>query len=404
MSLLAGRDLTGLSRSDREEPVRPGEGLDGEAPDTAPAATAKGGEIDVNAEVISILNARPQGASASADADLGQDVPPASTTEVGASSTVGMSSHDAPVTETHADGDGTDKTPEDEEERRLFEGLHEEQVETLKLLPAENREATANEMRAQNEKAKKQGGDPADEKTDEQKANESQQARPRNKAGISDLVAAVTSAPLVGLAYGSSKIYDQVKINRERLQARTFESRKKEYERGVAALEAAGPRLDEAVNAFNQAFLNTSQWEALQRLAGSYSPPLSPHELLLKISNGTAPADAIAVARDALSDPTVIEALNRIDRTVDGIGKVSKDINRVGNLIESSPLADQFDFGANAQKVENALQAIHSTQKPIVKRPEDKDLSEDIKEAMKEVQAMTQRILEAIQKFLRRGA
>lgn len=210
--------------------------------------------------------------------------------------------------------------------------------------------------------------------------------------GLADIVAAPLIAGIKVADYGIRKsaglakdaagaIKTMTPVAAAKFQERVFNSRVKAFDRNLRGLESDGVTLSKDVEDFNLAFLNSSKTAAIRSYAAAKGIPFQ--QALSNIKDGTADPSLLAMARDALSDPKVVEASTRIDQTLDSIASKSRTLSKIEERISASALSEKFDVDEKSRKAEDVRKKVlDGVPDQVVKDPEDEELKERLKKAM----------------------
>jgi len=250
--------------------------------------------------------------------------------------------------------------------------------------------------------------DPQGLRPDDPNVNPYEQQSPPKPMTAADLVAGLMAAPAIAavqaVAHAGSAIFGaaskgQRAYSERKLRNRIYESKMNELRANTGAMLDSSEKLGESVSEFNLAFLNSGAAAQLRKAAEAEGIDFT--EMLTKVRDGKAKPEHLAIARDAMVDPAVSAAWEKVGKDHAKFQDAKSAISENCEML-SQNFAKRFDHEAVADNLREAGEvALSKVPDPVYENPGDPKLKEKMKEMLEQIQEMVRNLLNKIAETFR---
>lgn len=231
------------------------------------------------------------------------------------------------------------------------------------------------------------GADPSAIRDAERESMAGQHRQPMNAVdSLVNLAAAPIIGAAMGISYGARK-FRELLANRtgsgertfspDAVRERIFASKMDELRANAVGMVEAGEELGRDVEAFNQAFLASNAADKLRKIAQTEGKTID--QVLSELSSGKGKPEHLSLARDAMAEPSVKAAWDKIEPGYGKMDAKSQDAQRgMEELAKNFP--DRIDPEKEAKSLVSAGEAATAkVPEPAFEDPDGEKLKERLK-------------------------
>jgi len=256
--------------------------------------------------------------------------------------------------------------------------------------------------------AEKRQVTPEDLQPDDQKHNPFELTEKPKPLTAADLVAGLMAAPaiaavqaaahagsaLLGAASKGQRAYSERKVRNK-----IYEAKMNELRQNTGSMLDASEGLGKSVVAFNEAYLNSGAAAQLRKAAEAEG--IGFDEMMINIRDGKAKKEHMAIAREALNDPSVSAAWDKVNQDHGKFQNAKSAITENCEML-SKNFTNRFDHEAVADSLHEAGEvALSKVPDPVYENPDEPKLKEKMKEMLEQVQEMVRNLINKIAEAFR---